>query len=588
MSIPLHKEQYNPFGQRAETAAKYREAIFGCYDISYIGMSVSQIARHFGVSPSGLGNQLRNHFPDMYEEREILRKRLGYSSYTNKSAQAASAEKYSNAVQLLDTTALTLREVALKCGVSLSGLRQHVIYYHKHIAEKRYLARVLAAEREVRIGEKNGGNQVKGPKKETVEKYAEALTLYQTTSLTMVDIAHRTGVTIGGLRNYLTKWHQSDMIARRGVGPLLSDEERFLIDNKELTLKTKRYSPSAAERYAPAIEMILDGAALPEACRACGFPSTDNLRYYLREHYPNLLKKGMEAETVLLPEGTRCPKESWDLFKDAVEAYTTTDEPLNAIAGRFGLRPTSLSAFLRRTFPKAVADRRASAEQKREMNKAEYKKKKRTVQKREEEFREAKEAKYASAIAVYSEGTRSAQDVAAEFGFSVTAFRSYLRAHHPDLVTHRREKYAERVALARIQRASAQKSEQAERALHKAQRSYQEIPKYEPAVAEYSMGMISISALAQKYDLSHVGLRDYIGTRYPDLIAFRGKMVREELDRKYGSAVKEVLSSTDSLEKIARRHGLSRNGLRNYLVQYKPELYAHHCELLTNKNSTNE
>ena len=72
------------------------------------------------------------------------------------------------------------------------------------------------------------------------------------------------------------------------------------------------------------------------------------------------------------------------------------------------------------------------------------------LQKRKEAYRKEKEAKYAPAIAIYSRGERSAQAVAAEFGFSVTAFRSYLRAHHPDLV-----------ALVKEQRASARKSERA-------------------------------------------------------------------------------------------------------------------------------
>lgn len=64
-------------GQTAASRAKYGEAIRACDDIAYIEYNVSQIAYMFHLDPSGLGSQLRNHYPEIIERRERERHRLG-------------------------------------------------------------------------------------------------------------------------------------------------------------------------------------------------------------------------------------------------------------------------------------------------------------------------------------------------------------------------------------------------------------------------------------------------------------------------------------------------------------------------------
>ena len=122
----------------------------------------------------------------------------------------------------------------------------------------------------------------------------------------------------------------------------------------------------------------------------------------------------------------------------------------------------------------------------------------------------------------------------------------------------------------------AEQMEKDERELRKSQVRYGVIAKYEPAVAEFRKGNIGLKPLADKYGLCNVSLRNYIGTRYPELIEAREKVVREELDKKYAPAVNEIVWSKDSLDKIARRHGLSRNGFRNYIMRYGPHLMDIH------------
>ena len=67
----------SPRGQSHTTHLKYREAIAACGDIAYVEFNIAEIARLFGVDPTGLSSQLRVHYPDVIPAREALRQRLG-------------------------------------------------------------------------------------------------------------------------------------------------------------------------------------------------------------------------------------------------------------------------------------------------------------------------------------------------------------------------------------------------------------------------------------------------------------------------------------------------------------------------------
>ena len=124
-------------GQTASARAKYGDAIAACGDAKYIEYNVSQIAHLFGLNPTGLSNQLRAHCPGLLERRERERQRLGLADNQQRGVRPWCREQYAAAVKLLRTTELTLPEVAEKCGVSFTGLRQHVCFYHKDLQQTR-------------------------------------------------------------------------------------------------------------------------------------------------------------------------------------------------------------------------------------------------------------------------------------------------------------------------------------------------------------------------------------------------------------------------------------------------------------------
>ena len=124
-------------GQTASARAKYGDAIAACGDAAYIEYNVSQVAHLFGLNPTGLSNQLRAHCPGLLERRELERRRLGLADNQQRGVRPWCREQYAAAVKLLRITELTLPEVAEKCGVSFTGLRQHVCFYHKDLQQTR-------------------------------------------------------------------------------------------------------------------------------------------------------------------------------------------------------------------------------------------------------------------------------------------------------------------------------------------------------------------------------------------------------------------------------------------------------------------
>lgn len=430
------------YGQHPETEAVYRDAILACQSIDNLELTVTDIARKYDLKPECLRNQLKRHFPEVLARREQMRDLLGYSRPGNRGLKKSTVEKYHEAIQLLRQTSFTIREVAARCQVSYPGLQQHLLFYHKDIAESRLLYRTDAllktVDRDDWEGSASANGGVRAPKAETLALYAPALELYRTTNLTIPQITARCGVCWQNFACYIRKWHRDDMEKRR-IKRLQRQSESRLKREKKPNMSVQAV---AFRRYTPVLEMLRQGASFHEAAIVAGC-TTDNLRSWVKANHPGLAKKVMAANMVLLPEGTRCKRESWDLFKDAVKEYCETDIPLKRIAGNHGMRPTSLRAFLVKHFPSAVARRRAGEAKKLEDRRKAWEESKEKARLKMEAYSSAKRDKYAEAITLYETGDYSIKRISSRFGFSPTAFGSYMRAHYPELVEKRRAKRKE-------------------------------------------------------------------------------------------------------------------------------------------------
>lgn len=207
-------------GQSPASYAKYHRAIEACGDAAYIGYNVSQIARRFGLNPTGLGNQLRAHYPDLLAERERERVRLGLSDNQPRGARPWCRTCYAAAVELLRSTEMSLSEAATACGVSVSGLRQHVGFYHKDLQrsrlENRARHRGSVAPRAV-SGRVPGGIQ---------EKYAAAVRSYESTDESLRSIARREGIAYSSLWGFVRRHCPDSVRGGQERGSAARDADR--------------------------------------------------------------------------------------------------------------------------------------------------------------------------------------------------------------------------------------------------------------------------------------------------------------------------------------------------------------------------
>lgn len=329
-----------PKGQSFKTFERYKDAIEACKDIAYIELNVSQVARLYKLDGTALAAQLRAHFPEIIPDREALRHRLGVGDNTPRGVRAESVATYAEALQMYKDTDLTMREVSEKCRVSLSGFCQFLRFYHKDVMQQKEGQRASARKDETSRtpGTLSGSGGRYGPKPETAELYANALELYEDTSMTIKEIAEQTGVPLEGFKSYLRKWHRDKMLGRRRPdGDGMQEENGF--DN------TKRYLKSTASKYAPAIARMRETpGSIAEVAREFGL-NPEVFREYLKEHEPELVAEhGMMAKE----NGKIVKRSSYEKYASAVEEYATTAETLKDIAKRHGLTYTSLFSFIKR------------------------------------------------------------------------------------------------------------------------------------------------------------------------------------------------------------------------------------------------
>ena len=327
-------------GQTAAARAKYGDALAACGDAKYFEYNVSQIAYLFGPNPTGLSNQLRAHCPGLLERRELERRRLGFADNQQRGVRPWCREQYAAAVKLLRTTELTLPEVAEKCGVSFTGLRQHVCFYHKDLLQARSELRERAKTQK-RKGHITGSGRRHEPTPESRERYREAVRMYAQSALTIREIADMTGVNRSSLCSYLRVWCREETFARRGA------EYR---EGASLS-QTKQYKKTTAAKYAPAIERLrAENRPTSEIAAEFGL-HPEVFRQYLKEHEPELYaRQGMMRAS----NGRSISRRSMEKYAEAVGLYETTAEPLKSIARRLGLNYNSLGGFVRRNFPELI------------------------------------------------------------------------------------------------------------------------------------------------------------------------------------------------------------------------------------------
>lgn len=332
----------NPRGQSEATRKKYKDAIAACDSEEYLAYNVSQIAYRFKLNPSGLGHQLRKYYPEILERRENERRRRGLNDNVHRGAKAWCREQYAEAVAHLHSTDDTIRDTARIFNLSYPGLREHLLFYHKELVEKRSVRRKNAKGSKIR-GSLTGNGTRHMPSAQQDKTYEETARLYRDTAMTQKEIAEATGVKLSGLGNYLRMWRRDLIFERRGIN--VGNPENLKIS------ETKRYQKSAAAKYAAAIERLkATRGRTAGVAREFGL-NPDVFREYIREHEPQL---AAELGMIRTSEGKLISAQSMEKYAEAIDIYETSTETLKSIAGRLGLKYNSIGGFIRRNRPDAI------------------------------------------------------------------------------------------------------------------------------------------------------------------------------------------------------------------------------------------
>jgi len=345
------------YGQHPETERKYRPAIEACQSIQYLSLTVSEIARLYGLEPECLRIQLKRHFPEILSARNELRARLGYRESGNVGLKAKTAEKYAPAIALLRDTGLTVREAAARTGVSYQGLQQHLLFHHKDLAESRMLARTDALLRPVEAGGVAACGGVRAPRPEAQALYAPAVELFRTSDLPLTEIARRCGVSAHNLSSYMRKWHQKELVQRREAREAAvaarREEQAERVDRSRAAL--------ARERYEPAVEMLRERKSLTETARALGL-DLSNLSAWMKRNRPEVLEQA-RAGMMVAPSGALVLRTKYERYAP-VAAYIAAHpaEPTASVACRFGVPASTLVKTMARVFPEAWSRHKACLE----------------------------------------------------------------------------------------------------------------------------------------------------------------------------------------------------------------------------------
>ncbi|MBQ6911592.1 MAG: hypothetical protein IJQ35_05425 [Bacteroidales bacterium] len=353
------------YGQPPETEQKYREAVQACMSILNLSLTVADIARMYHLDPQCLRGQLKRHYPDVIPRRNELRAKLGYVVFEQSRLHRSSMEKYVPAVKMLKETDLTVKEVAERCGVTYLGLRQHLIYYHKEVAELRLGKRMQALSGPVPVGEKDCNNRPVGPSATMQARFAPAIKMARETDLPLTEIALRCGVEPRGLQGYVQKWHRDLMEERQR-----KREEALLQRKKAVRPKVSR-AEIVRVQYTPAVDMIRGGMSLSEAASAVG-TSPDNLRSWLKSHYPEVLDISRNGMTKT-PEGVTMKRATYERY--VVIAQYMAEHPGEGsvdVAKRFGVQVSSMNKVLARCFSDVWGKHLEACSREREHRQAEY------------------------------------------------------------------------------------------------------------------------------------------------------------------------------------------------------------------------
>lgn len=413
----------------------------------------------------------------------------------SKRSKPKTEEKYKRAIEMYCSTQLPCTEISRICGVTASGLQNHIFRYHRDLMLARY---GISCSKEEACSIKM--NQLRGQLPVTHAKYKDAVEACN--SLDYIEynvsqIAREFGLNGTSLGRQLRTHYPGIIEWREKVRDRLG-----ISDN--LPRGTR---PFCKEQYAEAVKLLCGNSYITtqEAADTCGV-SYAGLEQHLLFYHKDLVKKRIgirekatrqQLKGEITGRGTiHAPSASVvEKYAEAVHLFSTTPMSAAQIAKKTGVPKKGFYEHLRKWHVDLICKRKGIP----------YEEGKPVDWSKVRKYNPATKGKYEKAIRKLKESELPTATIAAEFGLHPDCFRQYLKEHEPELYAHR--------GMMKTGNGSVV--------------SRRSMDKYSEIINLYGTTTESLKSLARQFEVNDCSLRQFIQRNFPELIKRHKELVKQ-------------------------------------------------------------
>lgn len=369
-------------------------------------------------------------------------------------------------------------------------------------------------------------------------KYAAAVEIYASTSLSIREIAEELCLSPKALSQFLARHHRNLVYKKYGMD--------ISGDNINVKIKSPRGQSRATHlKYKDAIAASGDIAFvefnLSQIAHMYGVSGT-GLASQLKVHYPNIIPAREELRKRLgiadrLYRGALPTSKS--AYEKAVPVYMNSDLTIQEVADIFGISRSGFGQYMRFYHHDAIISK---AKRRQNAKKVYHKRKSGTLSGNGQLYgpRPQTTDLYKRALAIYKEGRKTLKEIIQETGVPPAGFKHHLDQWCRD-ERHKRKK-----------------------------------TKYGEAIASLRDNPRTVTSVAKEFGLNADVFREYLKKHLPELAEGQGmirtdngKLVKKTAWEKYRPAIEEYHKEGGSLRSIADKHGLKYTSFLSFLKRIK-------------------
>ncbi|MCM1021713.1 MAG: hypothetical protein NC343_05600 [Muribaculum sp.] len=404
-----------PLAMRRQAAeCKYAEAV-AMYAAT--NLTIRSVAEKCGVTAAGLSAHIGKH------HRQLLFARYGLDINDNnlrtlkvkppKGQSQTTHIKYKEAIEACGDIAYieyNVSQIARLFNLGGPALASQLrVHYPDIIPNREKLRRRLGI----------ADNTHRGPRTSCAEVYAEALTMYRDTDMTMPEVADMCNVSKSGFCQYLRFYHK-DIIASKSARRKAARKNVGVRKPGKLAGNGNLYGPKSetVALYAPALDLYRNSSlTIDEIIEKTGVPAAGFKGYLYQWHRgEKLIRRGYEWDGETEPDlqGTKqFLKSTAAKYAPAIASLKNNPRHVAEVAAEFGLNPEVFRAYLKTHEPQLAAQQGMTRDD------------------NGKRVKRSSAEKYAQAIHEYATTSESLKSIAQRYGFVYNSICGFVTRNCP-------------------------------------------------------------------------------------------------------------------------------------------------------------